>query len=84
MPLWDYSTELGMQIASEEFIYWHTVPGLWKIWRVTGLLCEIPFTVYAKVPSPPSLKVKVAVPTGLSTTFAALNGIELNAGPEVR
>jgi predicted signal transduction protein with EAL and GGDEF domain len=35
------------------------VPGLPKTWRVTALLCDTPFTVYANVPVFPSVKLIV-------------------------
>jgi len=65
-------------------LYRHTVPGIMKTSRVISLICETPYAVYANVALFPSKNVNVAEPTGVSVTFAGLNGTALNAGPLVR
>ena len=51
--------------------------------RVIALVCEMPSTVYAKVPLSALEKVSMALPTSVAATVPA-QGTRLNGGPVVR
>jgi hypothetical protein len=63
--------------------YRQIVAGLEYTWRVIAFDCEIPSTVYAKVPSFAPVNVNVPTPTSVTPTVP-IHGLALNAGPVVR